>query len=101
MFSDKAYINAEWQADLFDNQQINVITPVKLAKGQKYLEAADQLFSTAVSKVRQPIESFFNWLHEITMIQNANKVRSSNGLIAFVFARISLACLVLAQVISV
>jgi len=101
VFADKAYIHAAWQAYLSENNKVEVITPVKLSKGQERLDSADSLFSTAVSRVRQPIESFFNWLHELTNIQEASKVRSSNGLISFVFARISLACLVIAGIISV
>jgi hypothetical protein len=100
IFADKAYINASWQADRFANHQTKIITPIKLKKGQERLDSADSLFTTAVSKVRQPIESFFNWLHELTQIQATSKVRSSNGLISFVFARISLACLVLANLLS-
>ena len=98
-FTDKAYINASWQADIRDSNCINIITPIKLQKGQKYLDSADKLFSTAVSKVRQPIESFFNWLQELTDIQSACKVRSSNGLISFIFSRIAFACLVIGNVI--
>jgi hypothetical protein len=101
VFADKAYIKSEWQEDLFNINHVEVITPIKLEKGQEHLNSADSLFSTAVSKVRQPIESFFNWIHELTNIQNASKVRSANGLISFVFARISLACLLLAGVISI
>ena len=97
LFGDKAYINAQWQAFVCANNQIEMITPIKLGKGQERLDSADGLFSTGVSKVRQPIESFFNWLNELTQIQNASKVRSSNGLIAFIFARVSLACLIAVQ----
>jgi len=100
-FTDKAYINAQWQADIKSSNQINVFTPIKLQKGQKHLSSADSLLSTAVSKVRQPIESFFNWLHELTQIQFASKVRSSNGLISFIFSRIALACFVASNVIVV
>lgn len=28
------------------------------------LDAADRLLSTAISRVRQPIESLFNWIEE-------------------------------------
>ena len=101
VFADKAYINAAWQKTLHEEQQINIITPIKLAKGQKRLGSADSLFSTAVSKVRQPIESFFNWLHELTQIQSACKIRSSNGLISFIFSRIAFACLVISNTIVV
>jgi hypothetical protein len=100
VFSDKAYINAQWQADLTNDNRVNIITPIKLQKGQEYLTSADSLFSTAVSKVRQPIESFFNWLQELTQIQFASKVRSANGLISFIFSRIALACLVISGIIS-
>jgi hypothetical protein len=100
-FADKAYINAQWEADMKDDNQLNLLAPVKLQKGQKYLASADSLFSTAVSKVRQPIESFFNWLQELTQIQSASKVRSGNGLISFIFSRIALACLVISHVLDV
>jgi hypothetical protein len=100
LFCDKAYINKKWQAHIKESNQINIITPIKRKKGQKRLSWADNMFSKAVSRVRQPIESFFNWLQETTQIQNACKVRSANGLTAFIFARISLACLFFANVIS-
>ncbi len=41
----------------------------------------NDLYSTAVLKIRQPIEALFNWLIEKTDTQRASKVRSSNGLI--------------------
>ena len=55
--------------------------------------AANNLFSTAVSKVRQPIESLFNWLIEKTNIQNASKVRSTNGLLLHCFGKIAVAAI--------
>ncbi|MDR3328467.1 MAG: hypothetical protein LBT04_10270 [Prevotellaceae bacterium] len=50
-------------------------------------------FSTAVSKVRQPIESFFNRLIEKSNIQNASKVRSTNGLWLHCLGKIAIACI--------
>jgi hypothetical protein len=101
LFTDKAYINTAWQSEIAISNHINIITPVKRAKGQERLNSADSLFSTAVSKVRQPIESFFNWLHQLTDIQSASKVRSHNGLISFIFSRIAFACLVISHVLIV
>ncbi len=49
------------------------------------LKAADDLFSTAVSKVRQPVEAIFNWLIEEIDIQKASKVRSTKGLMVHAF----------------
>ncbi len=52
-------------------------------------KAYNDLFSTAVSKIRQPIESLFNWLIEKTDIQRASKVRSTKGLFVHVFGKIA------------
>jgi len=54
-------------------------------------KAANDLFSRAVSKIRQPIESLFNWLIEKTEIQRASKVRSTKGLMVYVFGRLAAA----------
>ena len=73
-----------------------MLTPVKAVKGQTEVEkqwnkAADDLFSRAVSKVRQPIEGLFNWLIEKTDFQKASKVRSTKGLLVHVFGKIAAA----------
>jgi hypothetical protein len=47
--------------------------------------------STAVSRLRQPIESLVNWLEEKTGIERASKVRSYNGLMVHVFGRLAAA----------
>jgi hypothetical protein len=52
-------------------------------------KAANDLFSTAVSRIRQPIEALFNWLIEKTDVQRASKVRSTKGLIVHLFGRIA------------
>ena len=98
LFADKAY----GETDYFETRkqwiQLDLFTPVKAVKGtpevikQREL-AANNLFSTAVSKVRQPIESLFNWLIEKTNIQNASKVRSTNGLLLHCFGKIALAAI--------
>ncbi|MHB1104890.1 MAG: hypothetical protein ACYCZ2_00890 [Lutibacter sp.] len=47
-----------------------------------------KLKAKAVSAIRQPIESFFNWINEKTQIQNASKVRSFKGLIVHIFGKL-------------
>lgn len=96
IFADKAYANKPFNEKLQQEAKTVILTPVKLIKGQSQWErqfnkAADDLFSTAVSRVRQPIESFFNWLIEKTDIQRASKVRSNNGFITHVFGKIAAA----------
>lgn len=71
-----------------------MLTPVKSIKNQpEYLRfidnAANDLFSKAVSSIRQPIESFFNWLNEKTNIQRASTVRSTKGLLVHVFGKLA------------
>lgn len=94
VIGDKIFACAPLNTDLFA-QGVEIITPVKLKKGQKYLEAADKLFSCYISSVRQPVESFFNWLIEKTAIQTACKVRSEKGLWVHCFGRLAAALFIL------
>ena len=73
-----------------------ILTPVKAVKGhseinRQWNKAADELYSRAVSCVRQPIESLFNWIIEKTDIQRASKVRSTKGSLVHAFGRIAAA----------
>lgn len=93
-FGDKIYIDTELQDSIRKNYNSEILTPIKAIKGdsteaRKRDKAANDLFSKAVSSVRQPIESFFNWLIENTDIQRASKVRSTNGLIVHVFGKLA------------
>ncbi len=95
-FGDKIYFNKEFFTELEKQKNSIMLTPVKAVKGQTEMEkqrnkAADDLFSKAVSKVRQPIEGFFNWLIEKTDFQRASKVRSTKGLMVHVFGRMAAA----------
>ena len=75
------------------NDHSKMLTPVKAVKEmidviKQRIKAAGDLFSTAVSRIRQPIESLFNWLIEKTNIQKARKVRSTNGSLVHIFCRL-------------
>jgi hypothetical protein len=96
LFADKAY-QRENQPLLVEGS-VELFTPVKKKPRQENLESADKLLSTAISRIRQPVESFFNWLEEKTKIQMASKVRSSKGLVVHVFGRIAAAFFSLAQI---
>ena len=89
IYGDKIYNDSEWFEYMRTHNNVNISAPVKLKKGQEILECYDRLYNTAVSSIRQPIESFFSWLIEKTHIQTASKVRSTNGLLSFIFARIA------------
>jgi hypothetical protein len=95
-YGDKIYIDSKFFEDLAINSNSFMLTPVKAVKGQHELtkqrnKAADDLFSKAVSTIRQPIESLFNWLIAKTDIQRASKVRSTKGLLVHVFGKIAAA----------
>ena len=95
-FGDKIYFNREFFHEIERKNKSIMLTPVKAVKGQaevlkKRDKAANELFSRAVSKVRQPIESFFNWLIEKTDFQKASKVRSTKGLMVHVFGKMAAA----------
>jgi len=91
VFADMALIDKQWQQRMLAENNVIILTPIKRKKGQDILCSADKLFSTAISSIKQAIESLNNWLIEKTNIQRASKVRSVAGLIAFVFARVACA----------
>ncbi len=98
IFADKIYSHKAFNQELMDTQQTQIITPIKKHGAEsvwerQWEEAFRKLFSEAVSKIRQPVESFFNWIIQKTDIQNASKVRSLKGLIIHVFGKLTSAFL--------
>ena len=98
VFADKAFIDSDLDK-LFEASNGSLMLPFKYHRGhrQEYKnrhKAANDLAATAVSKIRQPIESLFAWIIEKTGIQIASKVRSYKGLLKHVFARITAAIFV-------
>lgn len=96
LFGDKIYQNEEFFKAVKENYNSEMLTPVKYGKGvadciKKINKAADDLYSRAVSRVRQPIEGLFNWLIQKSDIQNASKVRSTKGLNLHLFGRLAAA----------
>jgi len=95
-YGDKIYLDTEVLKNTACVCNSEILTPVKGVKGQsntmnQWGKAANDLYSRAVSRVRQPIESLFNWIIEKTDIQRASKVRSAKGLLIHVFGRIAAA----------
>lgn len=95
---DKAYCDATLAETVAANGAA-IVTPIKARKGRpeplKVFDSAyEQIFNTAVSKIRQPIEALFSWFEEKTKIQKASKVRSDKGLIVHIFGKLA-ACMFL------
>jgi hypothetical protein len=95
VFGDKIYHDEAAAAELKAMLNIEMVPCQKRKKGQKNLESDQKLMNTMVSQIRQPIESFFNWLQEKTGIQTASKVRSTTGLLKHVFGRLAAALFIL------
>jgi hypothetical protein len=97
VFGDKMYADTQYfNHTKTEAQKLEMFTPAKAVKAEaecitQFNKAANDLFSAAVSRVRQPIEAFFNWLNELTNIQKANKVRSAPGLLVHAFGKMAIA----------
>ena len=83
IYADKIYSDMPFYKETKESKKLELFTPVKAIKGEspeitKREKAARDLFSTAVSKVRQLIESLFNWLNEKTNIQSQFKIGRDN-----------------------
>ena len=101
LFGDKGYSDIDFNGQKMKDHQLEMLTPVKAVKGmedqeKQRIKAADDLFSTAVSRIRQPNEALFNWMIQKTNIQAASLVRSSNGLLVHAYGRLAAAYISLA-----
>ena len=100
IFADKIYRSSGyWEQERRDKAN-EFYAPVKTIKGASEEEkqrskADDDLYSHAVSSVREPIEALFSWLNEKTNIQRACKCRSTCGLLIHTMGKIAIAFLFL------
>jgi hypothetical protein len=89
LMGDKAYLDPAFQEQLAA-QQTTLYAPRKKPKGTE-LSTTEKYYNRLVSKLRQPIESFFNWLIDMTDIQRAGTVRSTEGLMIHCFGKLTVA----------
>lgn len=93
LIGDKAFPDPTFQMHL-QEQQTTLYAPRKKPKG-KELSKTEKYYNRLVSKLRQPIESFFNWLIDRTDIQRAGTVRSTEGLMIHCFGKLTFAMFLL------
>jgi hypothetical protein len=89
LFGDKAYPAPDF-AQILKEQESRLLTPCKKPKGGE-LSETEKSYNRMVNRLRQPIESFFNWLNEKTQIQNASKVRSTESLLVQCWGKLAFA----------
>jgi hypothetical protein len=87
VYADKTYVSKALK-QLLEEQGTSLNTPAKKEKG-KIINMADEILSSSVSRIRQPIESLFSWIDEKTGIQTASKVRSTQGLLVHVYGKLA------------
>ena len=100
IYADKAYIDSDLQTLANANETV-ILTPVKKKHGQKILDSAESLHSTAVSRIKQPIESLFNQIDEKVKLQNASKVRSLKGVLAHIWGKLAVFMLSFCKIIVI
>ena len=93
LFADKAYFHNETRQDCRARGWFLVAA----YKRHRHEPEGDvpTLYNRFVSAIRQPLESLFNWLIQRTDLQNASRVRSSQGLQVHCYGKLAVACLLL------
>lgn len=95
LYADKIYQDRAWKKQLAQEHHLALHTPVRRSRGAPPLDATDRLYSRAVCRVRQSVETFFAWIDQVSHIQHASRVRSSAGLWVHLFGRLAVALLCL------
>jgi len=93
LFGDKAYADSDTKATM-QKRGIYLVTPYKRKRNEEET-AVPILFNRFVASIRQPIESLFGWLIQRTDVQNASRVRSTQGLLVHCYGKLAVACLLL------
>lgn len=93
LFADSAYADSAFQEQLAA-QGTSLRTPKKKPKG-KELTPGEKHYNRCVSRLRQPIESLFNWFNKRTGLQDASTVRSDDALKVHCFGKLTVAYLIL------
>ena len=92
LFGDKAYGDSQTREALAV-RRVTLCTPEKRPLRQP--EWQPGLWSRFVSAMRQPVESCFNWLIQRAGIQDASKVRSTDGLLVHCYGKLTVCCFLL------
>jgi hypothetical protein len=95
-YLDSAYFDETQQGYYLENFNVTIHAIARKKRGHNTLPADQKYQNTAISRLRQTIESFFNWLIEKTNIQDASKTRATKGVLAHVYGKIAAAPVFLA-----
>lgn len=93
LFADKAYFHRETGEECKERGWF-LVASYKRHRHEPESNVPT-LYNRFVSAIRQPLESLFNWLIQTTDLQNASRVRSSQGLKVHCYGKLAVACLLL------
>ena len=93
LFADKAYFDRQTAIDCREQDWFLLAS----YKRHRFESESDvpTYYNRFVSAIRQPLESLFGWIIQKTDLQNASKVRSSQGLKVHCYGKLAVACLLL------
>jgi hypothetical protein len=93
LFADKAYFHHETQQNCKERGWFLV------ASYKRHRHEAERdvptLYNRFVWTIRRPLESLFGWIIQKTDLQNASRVRSTQGLKLHCYGKLAVACLLL------
>lgn len=93
LFADKAYFHHETEQDCKERGWF-LVASYKRHRHESESNVPT-LYNRFVSAMRQPLESLFGWIIEKTDLQNASRVRSTQGLKVHCYGKLAVACLLL------
>jgi hypothetical protein len=89
VYSDSAYCDQAAAPELLELFNVTVC-PIQKRKPYQVELFFDQICQNrAISRIRQPIEGYFNWLIELTNFQNASKCRSTKGVLTHIYGKLA------------
>ena len=77
-----------------------ILTPYKRNHEEKIIASTDSLLLTAISRIRQLIESLFNQIDEKVKIQSASKVRPLKRVLTNVWSKLTVFMLVFSKILQ-
>lgn len=95
ILADKIYRDNPFWDNEREVKSNELLTPVKAIKRATEEEKqrnkdADDLYSAAVSSVRESVEAFYSWLIDKTNIKRAQKCRSTAGLLIHMLGKLAI-----------
>ena len=95
-YLDSAYYDIGNKDFIEQEYNVTICAIAKRKRGQQELFSDQKIQNTAISRLRQPIEGYFNWFIEKTGIQNASKTRATKGVLSHLYGKVAAAAVFLA-----